>query len=128
MALKILIADDAPYIREIIKNILSDEQVEFLTDATNGEEAVSFALKHQPDFIFMDLALPLKSGIDATHEILENLDNVWIVAISSLHDAHMVQKALEAGCSDFIKKPFSVEDILQAIKQSENKQEQAAHR
>jgi len=125
--MKILIADDAPYIREIIKNILSDEEVDFVEDACNGEEAVEYARKFRPDFIFMDIALPFKSGIEACAEILEFLDHVKIVAISSLHDPDMIQKALEAGCSDFIKKPFSVEDILQAVKQAEQSAEQAAN-
>lgn len=127
MALKILIADDAPYIREIIKNILCDEQVEFIRDAGDGEEAVEHARKWRPDFIFMDLALPKKSGVEAAVEILEFLDCVKIVAISSLHDPHMIQNALEAGCSDFIKKPFSVQDILQAVKQDEAEDGRAAN-
>lgn len=116
MGLRILIADDAPYIREIIRNILSDEDVIFLEDARDGQEAVDIALKEKPDFVFMDLALPKMSGIDASVAILEALPDIRIVAISSLHEPHMIQKALEGGCHDFIKKPFSVEEIIQAVK------------
>tara|TARA_B100001248_G_C27395630_1_gene465355 strand:- start:3798 stop:4184 length:387 start_codon:yes stop_codon:yes gene_type:complete len=126
MSKKILIADDAPYIREIIRNILSEENITFLPDACDGAEVVDLALKHQPDLIFMDLALPKKSGIDASAEILENLDHVRIVAISSLHDSYMIQAALEAGCVDFIKKPFQVEDILQAVNYSEKSEKVAS--
>jgi two-component system chemotaxis response regulator CheY len=117
MKLKVLIADDAPFIREIIRNILEEEAVDILPDACDGQEVIRIAQELHPHIIFMDLVMPHKNGIDATEEILSKQPNVKIIAISSMHSPDLVQKALQAGCVDFINKPFQLEEIQNIIRQ-----------
>ncbi|MCB0349168.1 MAG: response regulator [Bdellovibrionales bacterium] len=114
--MRILIGDDAPFIREVIRNILMDQSVQFLPDACDGEEVVTLAKRHKPDLIFLDLSMPKKNGITACEEILQVLPDTKIVIVSSLHDESLVQKAIEIGCVDYIKKPFEVTDILSVLK------------
>ncbi len=116
MEMRILIGDDAPFIREVIRNILTDEGVQFLPDACDGEEVVALAKRHKPDLIFMDLSMPKKNGIQACEEILQELPNTKIVIVSSMHDESLMQRAIEIGCVDYIKKPFEVTDILSVLK------------
>lgn len=123
MEMKILIGDDAPFIREVIRNILASERVTILPDACDGEEVVILAKRYKPELIFLDLSMPKKNGLEACEEILQALPNTKIVVISSLHDESVIQKAIAIGCIDYIKKPFEVSDILSIIKQLHSKAE-----
>jgi two-component system, chemotaxis family, chemotaxis protein CheY len=116
MEMRILIGDDAPFIREIIRNILSTTKLQILPDACDGAEVIEKAFLHKPDLIFLDLSMPKKNGLDACEEILQALPQTKIVIISSLHDESIIQKAIAIGCIDFIKKPFEVADILSVLK------------
>ncbi len=115
--MKILIGDDAPFIREVIRNILASERVIVLPDACDGEEVVIMAKRYKPDIIFLDLSMPKKNGLEACEEILQALPKTKIIVVSSLHDESIVEKAISLGCIDYIKKPFEVSDILSIIKQ-----------
>jgi two-component system chemotaxis response regulator CheY len=117
MEMKILIGDDAPFIREVIRNILASERVIVLPDACDGEEVVIMAKRYKPDIIFLDLSMPKKNGLEACEEILQALPKTKIIVVSSLHDESIVEKAISLGCIDYIKKPFEVSDILSIIKQ-----------
>lgn len=115
MAVKLVIVDDAPFIREVIRHALTDENVQIVGEARDGVEAVEVVLRTRPDLVFMDLVMPRMSGIEAAREISEQLPETRIVACSTLDQEAMVMKALEAGCSHYIVKPFKKEDLLRAL-------------
>ncbi len=114
--IRLLIADDAPFIREIIKSAFNNSTVSVVGEARDGVEAVEQALKLKPDVILMDIVMPRKSGIDATKEILAQLPETHIIACTTLDQSTMVMKALEAGCRHYITKPFKAAEVVNAVK------------
>lgn len=113
---KILIVDDAAFIREVLAQILRKNGYEIAGEAANGLEAIQLAQQTNPDLIIMDIVMPEKSGIQATVEILQSSPNTPIVACSTEGSETMVMKAMEAGCCDFITKPFNVDNIVKTVK------------
>lgn len=121
MSKKVLIVDDAGFIREIISRIVLSlgHQV---YEASNGDEALKEALDIQPDIIFMDLVMPARNGVEASQRILEVLPRVRIIAMSTLNDEMIYEQLKSIGVKDFMAKPFQKTDVEKYF-QSENKNE-----
>jgi two-component system, chemotaxis family, chemotaxis protein CheY len=113
--MKILIVEDAIFIQEILKSLVLQSGHDVTAIAGTGESAVQAALRTRPDVIFMDLVLPGLSGVEATLRIKAILPQTRIIAMSTVGMETMVARAIEVGCSDYIVKPFSAADILNAI-------------
>ena len=113
--LKVVIVDDASFIREVLEEILVRAGHQVVGQAENGEQAVHLCLATKPDLIIMDIVMPLKSGIQATKEILEQMPTVKILACSTVDQEIMLMKALEAGAHDYISKPFKGPEVLEII-------------
>lgn len=118
MPIRVLIADDAPFIQEIMENIVSRSGYLHVGTARDGEEAVRMALQHKPDVILMDIVMPKKNGVEAAKNILEILPLIKIIAISTQDDEFIMTHALEAGCCEFITKPFDEQSVVKAIQNS----------
>src|SRR5687767_2335631 len=97
----VLIADDAPFVREILRHILEKNGIEVIGEASDGEEAIRLAAQLSPAVILMDLVMPLRSGVEATKEILQTSPETRIIACSSLMHEGIISQAIEAGCCDF---------------------------
>ena len=115
MTIEILIADDAPFIREIVKQVFKDTDVKIIGEAADGEEIVKLATAKKPHVILMDLVMPKKSGIEATKEIKVLSPETKVIAFSTIDQNSMVLKALEAGCCDYVTKPFKSEDLVRSV-------------
>jgi NarL family two-component system response regulator LiaR len=89
--------------------------MELAGEAVNGEEAVSMAMKLNPDIIIMDLIMPLKNGIDAITEIKKKKPDAKILVFTSFSDDINVFPAIKAGASGYLLKDSSPEELLQAI-------------
>lgn len=113
--LRLLVVDDAPFIREIVRNVVEKKGIQIVAEGRDGEEAIALALKVRPDVILMDIIMPKKSGIEATKEILRHVPDMKIVAFSTADQDSLVSQALEAGCVACLVKPFSSEELLGAI-------------
>ena len=116
MGIKLVIVDDAPFIREVLRHIFSGTEIHVLGEAQDGEEAVEIVRKLKPDVVLMDIVMLRKSGIDATMEIIKDSPHVRVVACSTIDQNSMVMRALEAGCCNYIVKPFKAEDVLKAVR------------
>ncbi len=116
MGLRLLIADDAPFIREVLRHALEGTEIGVVGEACDGQEAIDLALALRPDLIIMDLVMPIKSGIVAANEILAQMPEMRIIACSTVDQEGMVLKALEAGCCNYITKPFEKKVILDRIR------------
>ncbi len=112
MGLKIVIVDDAPFIREAIRNITEGEGMEVVAEAADGLQAVEAVKKFSPDVVILDLVLPRQNGIDTAKEILSARPGTAILACSTESQKDMLLKALEAGCKDFLPKPFEKDALL----------------
>jgi DNA-binding NarL/FixJ family response regulator len=80
MAKRVLVADDNPLIRKALCKLFEvEENYDICSEATNGQEAIDLALKHSPDLIIMDLAMPVVNGLEAAHELKKMLPHVPII-------------------------------------------------
>jgi two-component system chemotaxis response regulator CheY len=113
-----LVADDAPFIREIVRALAQKSGIALIGEAANGHEAVEQALAKRPDVILMDIIMPLMSGIEATKEILKQIPDARIIAFTTADEEILAARALDAGCRSFLAKPFSAEDLLNAVRAS----------
>lgn len=112
---RVLIVDDAIFMRNMIKDIFADDQFEIVGEAANGVEAVEKFKELQPDLTTMDIVMPFKSGIEATKEILGINKNALIIMCSALGQESLVMEAIEAGAADFVVKPFKPEDVHRVV-------------
>jgi len=115
---RVLIADDASFMREMIREIIEPEGHEVVGEATNGIEAVALYKELLPDLVTMDIVMPKRSGIDAVKAILSESPAACIVMCSALGQETLVMEALQAGARDFVVKPFKPEGVIATIKKT----------
>lgn len=116
MGIRLVIVDDAPFIREVLKHIFTPTEIEVVGEAYDGEQAIEIVRKLKPDVVLMDIVMPKKSGIEAALIISKELPTIKIIACSTADQNNMVMRAIEAGCCHFITKPFKAEDVLKAVR------------
>ncbi|MEK7704577.1 MAG: response regulator [Myxococcota bacterium] len=112
---RVLIVDDAIFMRNMLKDIFVGDQYEIVGEAANGVEAVEKFRSLRPDITTMDIVMPFKSGIEATKEILAIDTTAVVVMCSALGQESLVMEALEAGAADFVVKPFKPEDVQRVV-------------
>ena len=112
---KILIVDDAPFIRDVLRHILTRAGHQVVGEAEDGVQAVQMAIELKPDLIIMDIVMPLKGGVQATKEILEQLPKTKVIACSTVDQDTMLMKVMEAGALEYIKKPFHALEVVKII-------------
>lgn|SRR5690606_31611568 len=115
MSGKILIVDDAAFMRMMIKDILQKNNFEIVGEAQNGIEAVEQYKELRPDLVTLDITMPEKDGISALKEIIAFDPNAKVIMCSAMGQQAMVIDAIQAGAKDFIVKPFQPERVLEAI-------------
>ncbi|KGP73998.1 response regulator [Pontibacillus yanchengensis] len=118
MASKILIVDDAAFMRMMIKDILTKNGFEVVGEAQDGNQAIEKYKELNPDLITMDITMPEMDGITALKEIKGMDPNVKIIMCSAMGQQAMVIDAIQAGAKDFIVKPFQADRVLEAIKKA----------
>jgi len=116
MKARVLIADDASFMRQMIREIIEEEGYEVVGEAANGIEAVEQFDELKPDLVTMDIVMPKCSGIDAVKDILKSNPAARVVMCSALGQETLVMEALQAGAKDFIVKPFKPENVLETLK------------
>lgn len=112
---KILICDDARFMRNYLKDIVEAEGYEVIGEAINGQTVIDLYKELKPDIVLMDITMPLKSGIEAVEDIISFDPNAKIIMCSAMGQDIMVIEALKAGAVDFIVKPFQAKSIIEAI-------------
>ncbi len=113
---KVLIVDDAAFMRMMIKDILQKNGFEVVGEASNGIEAVNLYKKERPDVVTMDITMPDMDGIEAVKEIRVFDPNAKIIMCSAMGQQSMVMDAIKSGAKDFIVKPFQADRVLEAIR------------
>ena len=112
---RVLIVDDAIFMRNMLKDIFDGESFEIVGEAANGVEAIEKYKELKPDLTTMDIVMPFKSGIEATKEILAMHRDAVVIMCSALGQESLVMEAIEAGAADFVVKPFKPEDVQRVI-------------
>lgn len=113
MAAKVLIVDDALFMRNMLRNIFSESGFDIVGEAQNGNEAVELYQQLRPDLVTMDIVMPEKNGIEALKEIIASDSGARIVICSALGQESLIMEALEAGARDFIVKPFKPPKVIE---------------
>lgn len=123
MKARVLIADDASFMRQMIREIIEPEGYEVVGEATNGVEATELYTELHPDIVTMDIVMPKQSGIDAVKGILAQAPGAKVVMCSALGQESLVMEALQAGAKDFIVKPFKPDNVLTTLAKTLDKAE-----
>ncbi|UYZ23797.1 response regulator [Mesobacillus jeotgali] len=112
---RILIVDDAKFMRITLTNILKKANHEIVGEAENGREAVMLYRELKPDLVTMDITMPEMSGLDAVKEIKKDFKDAKIIMCSAMGQQKMVVDAIEAGAKDFIVKPFDDSQVVDSV-------------
>jgi len=115
MMAKILVTDDAAFMRMQLKDILTKLGHEVIGEAENGLDAIEQYKKLEPEIITMDITMPEMDGIAAVKEIRKINPAAKIIMCSAMGQQGMVVEAIQAGAKDFIVKPFTPDRIKEAL-------------
>ena len=115
--MRILLVDDHQMVRLGLKSFFElQDDIEEVTEATNGREGVEKALESRPDVIMMDIVMPEMSGIDATLAILKEWPEAKILILTSYLDNEKIYPVLDAGARGYMLKTSSADEILHAVR------------
>jgi len=112
---RVLVVDDAAFMRISIKNILTKHGYEICGEAENGEVAVQRFQELNPDIVTMDITMPGMNGLVSLKQILAVQPQANVIMVSAMGQETMVREAIIAGAKGFIVKPFKEEVILGAL-------------
>jgi two-component system chemotaxis response regulator CheY len=115
MARKVLICDDALFMRTMLAEIMEQAGFEVAGQASTGAEAVRLYRDLEPDLVTMDIIMPDMGGIDAVREIVREFPDANIVMCSAMGQQALVIEAIQAGARDFIVKPFQPGRVMEAV-------------
>ena len=112
---KILLVDDAAFMRKVIKDALSKAGYSDLHEAVDGADAVEKYNSLKPDLVLMDITMPNMDGLEALKAIRAADGNANVVMCSAMGQETMVIDAIRSGAKDFIVKPFKIERVLKTV-------------
>lgn len=112
---KILIVDDATFMRATIMNMLSDLDFEIVGEAENGLKGVEMYKELRPDVVTMDITMPEMTGIEALKEIRSFDSSAKVIMVSAMGQERMVKEAIIGGAKSFIVKPFKEDQLYQTL-------------
>jgi DNA-binding NarL/FixJ family response regulator len=117
MSLRILIADDHTIVREGLRSLLEQESdMEVVAEAGTGTAALHLARQLHPDVVVMDIAMPDMNGIEATRQIVGDLSDVRVLALSMESDRRFVVEVLKAGATGYVLKDSAFSELATAIR------------
>lgn len=108
----VLIVDDVPQIRKVLSDCLSTQGMLVCGTARNGQEAIELAQQHQPDFILLDIVMPILQGYEALPTLRENHPNSIIIMLTSTSEQNLVLECRKQGANGFIIKSDHLTDTL----------------
>ncbi|WP_276851487.1 response regulator [Enterocloster lavalensis] len=115
MGKKILIVDDAMFMRKMIRKILEEDGYTDLEEAQDGEAALELFEPFDPDLVLLDITMPGKSGLEVLEELLARRPQTKVVMCSAVGQESTVQQALTLGALDFIVKPFKPDEFKRTV-------------
>lgn len=116
MEKKILVADDAAFMRMLIKDTLTKNGYSNILEAADGAAACEVYAKEKPDLVILDITMPNKTGIEALKDIKENDPAAKVIMCSAMGQELIIVDALRFGALDFIVKPFKADRVIQTVK------------
>lgn len=112
---KVLVIDDAAFMRMAIKRMLVNNGFEIAGEAENGVVGVKKYMECKPDMVTMDITMPEMNGLDALKTIMQLDPEAKIVMVSAMGQQSMVKQAIISGAKSFIIKPFREEQVIKTL-------------
>jgi two-component system chemotaxis response regulator CheY len=112
---RVLIVDDAAFMRMMLKDILTKNGLEVVGEAVNGVDALEKYRELQPDIVTMDITMPEMDGLTAVKEIRAIHPQAKIIMCSAMGQQLIVLEAIQAGAKDFVVKPFQPDRVMDSI-------------
>lgn len=114
--LTVVIADDDSTTRHVLRLLLIEHGLQVVAEAFDGEKAVELCATHKPDIAFLDINMPRLDGHQAAEKIRKRAPKTGMIMITAVPTMDNVQKALQAGISGFVVKPFNAVKVVEAIR------------
>jgi len=118
---RVLVVDDALFMRRMLSDILKKEGIEVCGEAENGKDAIDKYAQLKPDLVTMDIVMPKIEeidGIGAVKEIVKADPQAKIIMVSAMGQHSLVVEAIQAGAKDFVTKPFQPSRVIEAVKRA----------
>ena len=112
---KVMICDDAAFMRMMIKDILTKNGYNVAGEAENGAKAVEKYAELKPDLVLMDITMPEMDGIEALKKIKASDPSASVIMCSAMGQQAMVIESIQSGAKDFIVKPFQADRVIEAV-------------
>ena len=112
---KVLVVDDAAFMRMSIKMTIEKHGYEVVGEAENGKVAIEKYLELRPDIVTMDITMPEMTGIEALKEIVKNDPGAIVIMVSAMGQEILVKEAIIGGAKSFVVKPFSEDTLIKAL-------------
>lgn len=111
-----MVVDDHDLVRLGIVSLLSDsDKIEVVAQAQSGEEAIQLAKEHDPDVVLMDIRMPGMGGLEATHKLVRQNEEVKIIAVTACNEDPYANRLLQAGAAGYMTKGATAEEMVMAI-------------
>lgn len=115
---RVMLVDDEDHIRLFMSKVLATMGAEVVAEAGNGMEALKLYQQHQPDITLMDINMPVMNGADALKQLMEDHPDAFVIMLTSLHTADVVQDCLTTGAANYIRKDLPLPEIKNQIKEA----------
>jgi len=115
--IRLLIVDDHPVVRQGLADIFErTEDIQVVGLASDGVEAVTMSLKHEPDIVLMDLSMPNMDGMDATRFLLKSCPDTRVLMLTSFSGKERVKEALRSGAVGYLLKDTPTEELIDGVR------------
>ncbi len=118
MSKKILVVDDAAFMRMMLKDILKKNGFDVVEEAENGAIAIEKYKEISPELVIMDITMPEMDGIQAVKEIKKINSAAKVIMCSAMGQQAMVIESIQSGAKDFIVKPFQPDRVVEAVQKA----------
>jgi two-component system, chemotaxis family, chemotaxis protein CheY len=115
---RVLIADDEPHVRVLLRAILKSMNCEVVGEAANGVETVELFKTLKPHLLLLDINMPLKTGYEVLEEILADFPSALVIMLTSVTDLESVEKCIELGAANYIRKDTPTAELKSIIKET----------
>lgn len=118
MSISIIVADDHEVVRTGLASLLKDSEIEIVSEASDGDQAVDQTLKHSPDVVLMDIRMAETDGLSALERIRKESPQTPVVMLSTYDNPTYVARSVALGASDYVLKGSPREELLTAIRRA----------
>lgn len=115
MSAQVLIVDDLPFMRSLLREVLEAGEYQVVGEAQDGRDGLIQYVVRRPDVVLLDIAMPVMDGLAALERIMRYDPRARVIMCSSMGEQEMILRAVQLGARDFIVKPFHSERVISAV-------------